>query len=141
MRSGDFAAAAGLVLLLSCQAGLAQSVKIVPGLWKVTSTTVTPKSPSGLTNSTTDCMKDEEFDPASQLGRQSNCEVVQSEAKGDTLSWVMACDTDMGKATGRGKFTSHGASAEGEIIMNIKFDGEDVEFNTQWKGVRVGECE
>ncbi|MGI9334364.1 MAG: DUF3617 domain-containing protein [Gammaproteobacteria bacterium] len=122
------------------QTGLAQSVKIVPGLWKVTSTTVTPMSPSGLTNSTTDCMKDELFDPANQLGRQSDCEVLKSEAKGNELTWVMSCNTDMGKATGRGKFTSNGNTANGQIVMNVLFNGQDVEFNTQWQGQRLGDC-
>ena len=133
-----FGLAAGLAL--GVQPAHAQSVKIVPGKWQVTSTTITPMTPKGLTNTTTDCMTDREFNPAKQLGQNSDCKVIQSSAEGGTVRWTMSCNTEMGPATGRGSFTSGGDSASGQMVVNLEFQGQPVEFDTRWEGKRIGDC-
>lgn len=88
----------------------------------------------------TRCMTPQDPVP-DQSTTDPNCQVVDMNTQGNTVSWQVACDQDGQKMTASGKMTYHGDHFEGAIKTVMLDQDGNMTMTTEVKGKRVGPCQ
>jgi hypothetical protein len=68
-----------------------------------------------------------------------HCKVSDYKVKGDTVSWLMACEGE-NPMTGAGEFVYTGDTYNGTIKMNMQRDGKPFPMNMKYSAKRLGDC-
>jgi len=117
----------------------ADALKLKPGLWETTFEMTNPFT--GTQSQTrTECLEENEFDPESMMGPNDNCKVTQSKLKGNTLTFTMACNMDGGSGTMTGEYTTDGKTGSGKMTMTMSFGGQTMEMRSTTTARRLGDC-
>lgn len=130
------------LLLISFLSGNALSMVAVaevnmnPGLWQWTAVMDMPGMPMQLPPASyTTCISQADFVPKdSELGQ--NCETIDLQTEGDTVSWNITCTQNGMATTSQGNITYYGDRAEG--IININSQG--MQMRSKTAGERLGPC-
>ena len=131
-----------VLLLISFLSGNALSmvaaaeVNMNPGLWQWTAVMDMPGMPMQLPPASyTTCISQADFVPKdSELGQ--NCETIDLQTEGDTVSWNITCTQNGIATTSQGNITYYGDRAEG--IININSQG--MQMRSKTAGERLGPC-
>ena len=120
----------------------ADGIPVEPGLWQMTTTVNLPIMPQPKVSTTTECMKDAEFDmdDVASDGSDNDCEFKMGEVDGSTMKWTVDCPVEGGSSHGEWVATSSGDSVTGNGKMTMTFQGQTMEMTMSWEGKRIGEC-
>jgi hypothetical protein len=132
---------AALVLLLLTTAALAEGPTLKPGKWEFVTTSKMPMLPEPRTETSTECITEEDADPAKHLVDEEDCTLKERKTQGDTLKWTVECRTDEGSMSGNGHLTANGTTANGGMEMKVSAEGMEMTIETDWKGKRIGDCD
>ena len=126
-----------VLVLLVCFACAPAGPNMKEGLWEITTKMEMPGMPMQFPPKTnTQCLTQTDLVPQNVEASQ-NCKVVTQEIKGDTVTWVMECETSEGTAVFNGHVTYKGETFEG--VMTMK-EGS-TEITQTMSGRWIGECE
>ena len=123
------------LFLFSCTVQKGPNMK--EGLWEVTIRMEVPGMPVQMPPQTyTQCLTQKEAVPKREEPNQ-NCKIVKQDIKGDTVSWVVECETREGTAVSDGSITYKGDTMEGIITMKQG----DMKATQRLSGRWIGKCE
>lgn len=107
------------------------------GLWEITVKMEMPGMPMNMPPSThSQCITNENLVPrGAQEGGE--CKIVETNVKGDTVTWTMECDTPEGKARATGEITYKGDTFKGTTKMTM----QGMEMTQHLSGRRIGNCQ
>lgn len=127
-----------MALSLGAQAA---SLSLNPGLWETTMTRTNPMTGAPTTETSTECVSDETFDPREMMKDAEGCRLTDENLSGDTLTFTMSCEVQGGAgATIQGRFQSDGDSGTGDMNMSMNMGGMSMEMDMNWTARRLGEC-
>ena len=110
-----------------------------PGMWETTM--VSTNSMTGTTTQTTsNCMADEEFDPKTMAEGAEGCEITDNNLDGNTLTFTMACNMQGAEVTMKGLYAVEGDEGEGSMNMEMSFGGQTMTMENTFTAKRIGEC-
>ena len=116
-----------------------EGLKIRPGMWETTM--VSTNSMTGTTTQTTsNCMADEEFDPKTMAEGTEGCEITDNNVDGNTLTFTMACNMQGADVTMEGQYAVEGDEGEGRLNMEMSFGGQSMTMENTFTAKRIGEC-
>ncbi len=118
----------------------AETIRVKPGQWRVETTSSNPFAGS-QTFSSTQCIREEQFDPAQEMAKSAECRMLSQDVRGNTMSWAMSCQMEQMVMRAEGKFESQGDSAQGQMIMTTDMGGQPFSLEMTWSGQRVGPCD
>ncbi len=118
----------------------ADTLPIDPGLWEFTSTSINPFTGQQETETDTECMVEDEYDPATIMEDDMDCEVGESNLDGDTLTFSMSCNTQGGQMTMNTVYQSDGDTVQGTMVMEMSFGGQTMTSEESFAGKRIGDC-
>ena len=111
---------------------------VQPGLWEITSTIEVP----GMTvpmpaAKQAQCITGEDLVPRTQP-QNDKCRMLESSTHGDTVTWVVKCESAGGTMTSKGKVVYQGDSFSGSIMTT----GSQMPsaMNHKMTGKRIGDC-
>ena len=128
------------IFMLFTKLATADALPINPGLWEFTSTSTNPFTGQQESETETECIVDDEYDPATMMQDENDCEMGESNLNGDTLTFSMSCNMEMGQMTMNGVYQSNGESAQGTTNVEMSFGGQTMSFQGSWTGQRIGGC-
>ena len=106
------------------------------GLWEITVKMEVPGMSMQIpAQKFTQCLKKENMVPQ-QEEKNQQCKMVNTEVKGDTVTWVIECKGPEGTTRGNGRVTYKGDTFDGS--MNIK--QADMEVTQHMSGRLIGPC-
>jgi hypothetical protein len=106
------------------------------GLWEITVKMEVPGVPMQMpAQKFTQCLKKENMVPQQEEPNQE-CKMVNTEVKGDTVTWVIECKGPEGTTKGNGRVTYKGDTFDGS--MNVK--QADMEVTQHMSGRLIGQC-
>jgi hypothetical protein len=131
-----------LVMAAFVQSAKAASgaINMKEGLWEMTLTVVNTKElPVYLAEETkpsiyTDCLSQKEYWPIGK--KETDCVVKDAKAKGNNVSWTVACKGGVSKAT----LTYAGTTCKGMIETETVWRGRTIINKTEMKGKYLGPC-
>jgi len=108
-----------------------------PGRWEITSTIEMSGISTMPTAKQTQCITDKDLVPQTQ-SQNDKCSMLESTTDGDTVSWVVNCESDGGTMTSQGKVVYHGNNFSGSIVTT----GSRMPsaLTQKMTGRRVGDC-
>ena len=127
------------ICMLFANSVSADSLPIEPGLWEFTSTGTNPFTGQQESETETECVVEDEYDPAEEM-EDENCEVGESDLDGDTLTFSMSCSMEGGQMTMNAVFQSNGDSAQGTMNIEMTFGGQTMTSERSFSGDRLGDC-
>jgi hypothetical protein len=121
----------------------AAGVSINPGQWEMTTTMTMTMMPQPRTTTVVQCLEDAELDPENfNMDEDNPCEISEVIFDGNNASWSITCSTDIGMVMqGQWEFTSSGDSITGSGSMFAEIGAQKMDFNMNWEGKRIGDCE
>jgi len=126
--------ALSLVLAGTAFAGGAPNME--PGSWEIT----TQVNMQGMTippTTITQCLTKDDMVPRGGAQNQ-DCEILDVDASGDTVTWTMRCSGEGGDVESTGRITYHGDRFEGEMTTTIVSTG--MTMKSIMTGRRIGDC-
>lgn len=130
------------VLLLTCVNTLADEMKVKPGKWEFVSTTTMAMMGAPRSHTNTQCLKEATVSPETLMEDMAKgCELLDSEASSNAMSWKVKCLQDGGEMTGEGSVTSKGDTVEGGMNMKMSFNGQAMDMQVAWSGKHIGSCD
>ena len=130
-------ALASFILMGLSTGAVAGGVNLNPGMWEWTATVEIPGMPMQVPPSTySACFTAEDVVPRDDKMGQ-NCETVDVQTNGDTVSWKMTCTSPQGVTTSQGKMTYNGDTAVGESKVNT----QGMQMTSKTTGRRLGPCQ
>ena len=132
--------AAVLLAALGYSPALAESIPVTPGKWETTMTMTMPFAQEPTVQSSTQCIRQDSYDPARDLQMQGDCEVVEQNVSGNTLTWRMNCRMAEGTAVADGQATIDGDRGEGRMATEMMMNGQAMSMTMEWQSKRVGDC-
>ncbi|MDX1710576.1 MAG: DUF3617 family protein [Rhodovibrionaceae bacterium] len=133
-------AAAALLAALSASASLAESLDVTPGQWKTTVTMTMPYAQEPIVKSATQCLDKGSYDPARDMEMPGECEIVEQQVSGNTLTWRMQCRMAEGTAVAVGRATFDGARGHGRMDTEMTMQGQTMSTQMEWQSERIGDC-
>ena len=129
--------------ILFAGTALAEGVSVNPGKWEMTMTMQMSMMPAPQTKTTTECIEKDELGPAEfHMEEDSPCDFSDVVVDDDTVSWNVNCPGPAGgDMKGEWSFTSLGDTITGSGSMSAEMAGQTMDFNMEWDGKRVGECD
>ena len=109
-----------------------------PGRWEITSTIEMPGMAFTMPAAKQiQCITGEDLVPRTQP-QNEKCRMLESTTDGDTVTWVVKCESGGGTMTSQGKILYHGDSFSGSILTN----GSQMQSTMTQKmtGKRIGDC-
>ena len=108
-----------------------------PGLWEITSTIEMPGISTMPTAKQTQCITGKDLVPQAQ-SQNDKCRMLESTTDGDTVSWVVNCESDGGTMTSQGKVVYHGNNFSG----SVETTGSQMPsaMTQKMTGRRIGDC-
>ena len=130
-----------LCILYLCLSSLghAESLKIKPGLWEITTTV------SGMTQPQTktikECIQEDSIDPKEMMQDmpKDDC-TVDANVSGNIMTYNLSCNMHGMVMEGTGKMESNGDSMNGSMQFRGNMNGMVMEMNSSSEGKRVGDC-
>lgn len=116
------------------------SLPMNPGKWKITTKATSSMMPNPMTDVTTECIEDTQFDTNSLLDEMGDCQVKDLKIKGKRVSWKMHCNMDGTTLKGTGEARVENDKMSGQTNMQMSVQGMKMEMKTEWKGKRIGDC-
>lgn len=129
---------AGLLLALP-----ASAIEMRPGLWETEMTSSNAFSGEQRQTST-QCIRESEFDPEMMRQDMEGCSDMDIEESGNSFSWRFRCDSDEMKARGEGSVTIDGDTMAGDmrLVMDMEaMGGREFVMKSHWEGRRIGDCD
>ena len=117
----------------------AEGLKITPGLWQSTST-MTNSMTGSTTQTTENCVVEEEFDPMTMMEGAQGCELTENELDGNTLQFAMACNIQGAESVVQGVYTVDGDNGEGSMSIEMSFGGQTMTMENVFTASRIGDC-
>ena len=137
MRAGTAVGATVILILVAevwaCAAGAQDSIK--PGKWEISRVAVglmqpppgmqlgpgVRVGPQGMIFSVTECIgpTNPPFPPKAPLGKEDPCKIDQSDVTGDTVRWLITCDTPKGTRSEEGLVHYHGVTLDGIVTTRV----------------------
>ena len=118
---------------------LADSLPIESGLWSMTSTTTNPFTGT-QTDTSQECVKEDEFNPKTFLKDMEGCELTNNKVSGNQLDFTMQCNIQGMVGTVNGAFISDGDQASGQTVISVNMGGQSMQIQTEFSGNRIGDC-
>lgn len=138
MKSRCFVAACAL-LIVPFTSGAAE-LEFEPGLWETTMTRTNPMTGELTTETSTECVKQETFNPSDMMKEAKDCDLVKDELSGDTLNFRMECSMQGATTTVDGTFQTDGRTGKGNMDIAMNMGEMDMSMNMKWTSKRVGDC-
>ncbi len=132
--------AAVTALLAAGGPARAETIRVEPGKWQVESTTSNPFT-GPRTFSSTQCMREESFDPTKEMAKSAECRLLSHEVSGNAMTWTMSCQMEQMTMQAEGQFKSRGDSASGRMTMSADMGGQPFAMEVTWEGKRIGPCD
>ena len=120
---------------------LADDLKIKPGRWETTTTTIVSIMPQPRTSTRTECLDGDSVDPSKWLADQGDgCEIENVSTTATTMSFDLSCTTPQGTAKGKGTYRVDGDTMSGEFDMTMQ--GQmSITINNKIASRWLGECD
>lgn len=131
--------AAAMICLMPITAAAAE-IHFNPGLWETTMTRTNPMTGQPVTETRTECVTENRFDPASMMQGAEGCRLIEDSLDGDTLSFRMECNMEGSQAAIDGRFQTDGQTGKGNMDMSINTGGMQMTMNMNWTAKRLGDC-
>ena len=131
---------AATALLVAGGSAQAETIRVEPGKWQVESTSSNPFT-GPQTFSSTQCIREEKFDPTEEMTKSAECHLLSHEVSGNAMTWTMSCQMEQMLMQAEGRFESRGASASGRMTMSADMGGHPFTMEVTWNGTRIGPCE
>jgi len=115
-------------------------VDMKEGLWEITTRMEMTGMPMQMPPMThTQCITKDNMVP--QKTEDNECQLIQSNTKGNTFYWTMKCESSKGTVISKGKVTYRGTTFEGiiETTINDPSQGK-MKMTNYLTGRRIGEC-
>lgn len=126
-----------VLVLVVCFACAPPGPNMKEGLWEITTKMEMTGMPMQFPPQThTQCLTGTDLVPQ-KIEEGQNCKVVKQDIKGDTVTWVMECESSEGTAVFNGHVTYQGETFEGVITMKQG----DTEITMTQSGKWIGNCE
>ncbi len=127
---------------LPVSAQAADQITLKKGLWNFETTSVMSMMPEPKTGRSSECIRDDRFDPLAEMTKGGDCKIQERSRSGQTLKWKMLCSNAMGgpPMEGSGEMTSTGDSVTGKMVSRIDMAGSPIEIDITWKGRFAGPC-
>lgn len=131
-----------VVMMLLASTANAKGVPIDPGLWEMTTTMRMSMMPQPQTSTDTECIEEFEMNPEDfNMDEENPCKITEVTIDGNTARWLISCPTGGGMTMeGKWEFTSKGDSIAGTGSMTAEVAGQDMSFDMDWTGKRIGPC-
>ncbi len=123
-------------LLLLTATPAVSGVDMKPGLWEITTNT-RMQGMSIPPSTTTQCLTEDDVVPHNRQPGQE-CEIVDMETSGDTVTWRLECTGQGGRVESTGMIRYLGDRFEGSVTTEIDATGITVESTLE--GKRLGPC-
>ena len=135
---------AGIIALFASHTPSVLGIELQEGKWGVSTTTVSPMSPSPKEEYKEDCVVESTFDPIGEMMDEqmsSMCEVTVNADTSTRLDADLSCDMQgSGTMTGKLEFSVNGDSANGLIDMRMSFNGQTMAMTNTWEAQFLGAC-
>ena len=120
----------------------ADTLPIDPGLWEFTSISTNPFTGQQESETDTECMVEDEYDPEKEMEIEDDmdCEVGESNLDGNTLTFSMSCNTQGGQMTMNAVYQSDGDSVQGTTVVEMSFGGQTMTSESSFTANRIGDC-
>ena len=120
----------------------ADTLPIDPGLWEFTSTATNPFTGQQESETDTECIVEDEYDPEKEMEIEDDmdCEVGESNLNGDTLTFSMSCNTQGEQMTMNAVYQSDGDTVQGTMVIEMSFGGQTMTSEGSFAGKRIGDC-
>jgi hypothetical protein len=126
-----------VLVLLVCFACAPAGPNMKEGQWEITTTMEMTGMPMQFPAQThTQCLTGTDLVPQ-KIEEGQNCKMIKQDVTGDTVTWVMECETSDGTALFNGHVTYQGETFEGVITMKQG----DTEITMTQSGKWIGQCE
>ena len=117
----------------------AETLKLKPGLWETT--VVSTNSFTGTTTQTeTECVVEQEFDPRTMFKDAQGCELLDDNLQGNTLTYSLVCNVQGTQATIEGVYTTEGDVGSGSMNMEMSFGNQTMTMENSFDARRIGDC-
>ena len=117
----------------------ADTLKLKPGLWETTVTSI--NSFTGTTTQTeTECVVEQEFDPRTMFKDAQGCELLDDNLQGNTLTYSLVCNVQGTQATIEGVYTTEGDVGSGSMNMEMSFGNQTMTMENSFDARRLGDC-
>lgn len=118
----------------------ADAIKVTPGMWE-SEVTMTSNLMGTQTRVDKECLTNTEIDPRQMLDGMpaQGCD-FQSTTDGNTLNFVVSCQTDAGPLNGTGSYTVNDDTSVGSVNVSGNMGGMQIEMKIDSKGRRIGDC-
>lgn len=120
---------------------IAGEMKVKPGKWEFVSTTTMAMMGAPRTHTTNQCLKEAKVSPETLMKDMAQgCELLDSKASSNEMSWKVKCMQEGGEMTGQGNVTSDGDTVKGGMEMQMSFNGQAMDMQVEWSGKHIGRC-
>ena len=126
-----------IVLLFTVSFSFAEGPNMEEGLWEIT-TKMKMKGMSLPPMTHEQCLTEDDLVPQSG-DPNSECEILESDMSGNTVTWTMECTGENGTMTGTGKITYRGDSFKGTVKMTL--EESNMQMTSHMNGRRIGDCD
>ncbi len=117
------------------------SLTINPGMWETTMTRTNPMTGTPTTETSTECVTEQSFDPREMMQDAQGCQLTEENLSGDTLTFAMACTVEgAGSADIKGRFQTDGQTGNGAMNMSMNMGGMTMSMDMNWTARRLGDC-
>ncbi|MGF1639506.1 MAG: DUF3617 domain-containing protein [Rhodospirillales bacterium] len=140
-RATAVVSAGAAALLLAASAAAGEVVRVQPGLWQSTTTVKSAFMPSLPPRTSTECIRQAEYDVDKQLRDHGGCTITDKVVAGPTMRWTMTCSPAGGPvATGEGELTSEATRVDGRMRLTVRIQGQPLTTHVTWTARRLGDC-
>jgi hypothetical protein len=129
-----------IIITLFWTADALAGVNMQEGLWEITTQMEMPGMPMQMPPMThTQCITKKNMVP--QKPKNNECQLIQSNIKGNTVYWTIKCESNEGIIVSKGKVTYRGNTFDGTIETTINDPSQGkMKMTNHIKGRRIGEC-
>lgn len=128
-----------VLLVLTAVAACSSGPNMEDGMWEMTTTMEMEGMPAGMPQlppmTHRQCLTSDKMIPTQQK-RNQDCEVLEQDISGDTVTWKMRCTTGGMVSEMSGSSTYSGDSMEGSSVMTTK----GMKMTSHVTGKRLGPC-
>jgi len=118
----------------------AEGMKVKPGLWETKSIVSLPFGRGEQEHTSQDCITESEITPEKLMKDAEGCQVLNASVDTNAMRWTINCQNEGVEMVGKGAAESTGTTITGGMDISATFNGQEMNMNTQWEGVYIGEC-
>ena len=129
----------GIIFLCLCSPGHAESLKIKPGLWEITTTVSGMMQPQ--TKTVKECIQEDSIDPKEMMQDMPSDDcTVDANVSGNIMTYNLSCNMHGMVMEGAGKMESNVDSMNGTMQFKGNMNGMVMEMTSSSEGRRLGDC-